>query len=107
MPRSFRHMHGFGSHTFSMINAANERVWVKFHFRTPAGHREPHRRRRPPRSSRNDRESNERDLFEAIEAGNFPRWTLSIQVMTEAQAPNPPAQSVRPDQGLAARPTIR
>ncbi len=36
-PKSFRHMHGFGSHTFSMINAANERVGVKFHFRTQQG----------------------------------------------------------------------
>jgi catalase len=37
IPRSYRHMHGFGSHTFSMINAANERVWVQFHFRTQQG----------------------------------------------------------------------
>ena len=37
IPKSFRHMHGFGSHTFSFINAANERVWVKFHFRTQQG----------------------------------------------------------------------
>jgi hypothetical protein len=37
IPRTLRHMHGFGSHTFSMINAANERVWVKFHFRTQQG----------------------------------------------------------------------
>ena len=49
IPKSFRHMHGFGSHTFSMINAANERVWVKFHFRTQQGIAEPDRRgsRRP------------------------------------------------------------
>src|SRR5699024_757875 len=37
IPKSFRHMHGFGSHTFSMINADNERVWVKFHMRTQQG----------------------------------------------------------------------
>jgi catalase len=37
IPKSFRHIHLFGSHTFSMINAANERVWVKFHFRTQQG----------------------------------------------------------------------
>ena len=49
----------------------------------------------------NDRESNGRDLFEAIEGGNFPKWTLSIQVMTEAAGPDPQAQSVRPDQGVA------
>ena len=37
IPQSFRHMHGFGSHTYSFINAQNERVWVKFHFRTQQG----------------------------------------------------------------------
>ena len=42
---SYRHMHGFGSHTFSLINAKNERFWVKFHLRLPAGHQEPDRRR--------------------------------------------------------------
>ena len=45
IPASYRHMHGFGSHTFSLINAAGERIWVKFHWRLPAGHQEPHRRR--------------------------------------------------------------
>src|SRR3546814_1254275 len=37
IPKSYRHMHGFGSHTFSFINAANERFWVKFHFRSQQG----------------------------------------------------------------------
>ena len=85
IPKSFRHMHLFGSHTFSMINAANERVWVKFHFRTQQGIAEPHRRRgRGPRrqGSRKPRpRPAQRDR-----GGDFPRWTLFIQVMTEAQA---------------------
>ena len=51
IPKSFRHMHLFGSHTFSMINAANERVWVKFHFRTQQGIAESHRRAKPKLSS--------------------------------------------------------
>ena len=85
IPKSFRHMHGFGSHTFSMINAANERVWVKFHFRTQQGIAEPHRRRSRGRGRQGSREPR-RDLLNAIEAGDFPRWTLFIQVMTEAQA---------------------
>src|SRR5712691_9011082 len=85
IPKSFRHMHLFGSHSFSMINAANERIWVKFHFRTQQGianltdaEAEAHVAK--------DRESNGRDLLNAIDTGNFPRWTLFIQVMTDAQA---------------------
>ena len=38
LPRNYRHLHGFGTHTFSFINEANERFWVKFHFKTNAGH---------------------------------------------------------------------
>ncbi|MBR0816610.1 catalase [Bradyrhizobium liaoningense] len=85
IPRSFRHMHGFGSHTFSMINAANERVWVKFHFRTQQGIANLTDPEAVELVGR-DRESHGRDLFKAIERGDFPRWTLFIQVMTEAQA---------------------
>src|ERR1700751_1864200 len=85
IPRSFRHMHLFGSHTFSMINAANERVWVKFHFRTQQGIQNLTDAEAAAVVAK-DRESHGRDLFTAIEGGDFPRWTLFIQVMTEAQA---------------------
>src|SRR5216683_1892281 len=85
IPKTFRHMHGFGSHTFSMINAANERVWVKFHFRTQQGI-ENLTDEDAAAVVANDRESHGRDLLTAIESANFPRWTLSIKVMTEAQA---------------------
>ena len=85
IPKSFRHMHGFGSHTFSMINAANERVWVKFHFRSQQGIANLTDAEAEAVVAR-DRESHGRDLLAAIEAGNLPRWTLMIQVMTEAQA---------------------
>jgi len=85
IPKSFRHMHLFGSHTFSMINAKNERVWVKFHFRTQQGIQNLTDAEAEALVAK-DRESNGRDLFNAIEAGDFPRWTLFIQVMTEAQA---------------------
>ena len=78
-------MHLFGSHTFSMINAANERVWVKFHFRTQQGIANLTDAEAEALVAK-DRESHGRDLFNAIEAGDFPRWTLFIQVMTEAQA---------------------
>src|ERR1700737_2573613 len=85
IPKSFRHMHGFGSHTFSMINAENKRIWVKFHFRSQQGI-ENLTDEAAAVVVANDRESNGRDLLEAIERGDFPRWTLFIQVMTEEQA---------------------
>jgi catalase len=85
IPKSFRHMHGFGSHTFSMLNAANERVWVKFHFRTQQGIENLNDGEAAALVA-NDRETHGRDLLDAIERGDFPRWTLFIQVMTDEQA---------------------
>jgi catalase len=85
IPKSFRHMHLFGSHTFAMINAANERVWVKFHFRSQQGIQNLTDAEAAALVA-GDRESHGRDLLNAIEAGEFPRWKLFIQVMTEAQA---------------------
>jgi catalase len=84
-PKSYRHMHGFGSHTFSMINAAGERHWVKFHFRCQQGI-ENLSDAEAATLIGGDRESHQRDLFNSIENGDFPRWTLCIQVMSEAQA---------------------
>ena len=85
IPKSYRNMHGFGSHTFSLINARNERHWVKFHFRTQQGI-ENLTDAESAAVIGNDRESHLRDLYDSIEAKNFPRWKLFIQVMTEAQA---------------------
>jgi catalase len=85
LPKNFRQMHGFGSHTYSMINAANERVWVKFHFRSQQGIANL-TDAEAAATVAGDRESHGRDLFTAIETGNYPKWTLLIQVMTEAQA---------------------
>src|SRR5579864_8935821 len=85
IPRSFRHQHGFGSHTYSLINANNERIWVKFHFRTQQGIQNLTDAEAEALVGK-DRESHQRDLFDSIEQGDFPRWTLFIQVMTEAQA---------------------
>ncbi|KAI1696514.1 catalase domain-containing protein [Ditylenchus destructor] len=85
IPRSFRHMHGFGSHTFSFINAANERHWVKFSFKTKQGIRNLSDETAGQLIA-GDRESAQRDLFDAIERGEFPRWTLYVQVLSEAQA---------------------
>jgi len=85
IPRSFRHMHGFGSHTYSLINSNNERIWVKFHFRTQQGVQNLTDAEAQALIGK-DRESHQRDLFTSIERGEFPRWTLYIQVMTDEQA---------------------
>ncbi len=85
IPYSYRHMHGFGSHTFSLINAKNERFWVKFHFRTQQGIRNLSDEEAEAIISK-DRESHQRDLFESIERKEFPRWTMFIQMMPEKDA---------------------
>jgi catalase len=84
-PYSYRHMHGFGSHTFSMINDKNERVWVKFHFKTKQGIRNFTNDEAVAMKGL-DADWAQRDLVKAIDDGDFPRWTLKIQVMTEEQA---------------------
>ncbi|MBP1474134.1 catalase [Frateuria sp. MAH-13] len=89
IPASYRHMHGFGSHTFSFINAANERYWVKFHFRTQQGIRNLTDRQAEALIGK-DRESHQRDLLEAIDRGDHPKWTLFVQVMPEADASRVP-----------------
>jgi len=89
IPSSYRNMHGFGSHTFSLINAKNERIWVKFHFRTQQGIKNLTDQEAEAIVAK-DRESSQRDLFDSIARGDFPRWTMFIQVMTETQAKNMP-----------------
>ena len=89
IPKTYRHMHGFGSHTFSMINANNERVWVKFHFRSQQGI-ENLTDEQATELIGSDRETHQRDLLENIDNGNFPKWKMYIQVMTEDQALNMP-----------------
>ncbi|WP_332450918.1 catalase [Methanoculleus sp.] len=89
IPLSYRHMHGFGSHTFSMINERDERVWVKFHLHTEQGIKNLTDEEAEAIVAK-DRESHQRDLFESIERGDFPRWTMFIQVMTEEQAKQMP-----------------
>lgn len=89
IPKSFRHMHGFGSHAFSMMNADNERVWVKFHLVSQQGIENTTDQEAEDIVGK-DREKNQRDLYEAIEEGNFPKWKMYIQVMTEEEANNMP-----------------
>ncbi|CAK2764780.1 Catalase [Vibrio crassostreae] len=85
LPATYRHMHGFGSHTFSLINAKNERFWVKFHFKTQQGIKNL-TDEEAERIVGKDRDSHQRDLFDSIKNGDFPRWKMFIQVMPEAEA---------------------
>ncbi|MGE4318856.1 MAG: catalase [Deferribacterales bacterium] len=89
IPYSYRHMHGFGSHTFSMINQDNQRVWVKFHLLTQQGIKTLTDCEAEAVIAK-DRESNQRDLLDSIDKGDFPRWNMYIQVMTEKQADEMP-----------------
>lgn len=85
IPSSYRYMHGFSSHAYSLINADNERVWVKFHFRSQQGVQNL-TDQEAGMVVAEDRESHQRDLYTAIEKGQYPKWTMFIQVMTEEQA---------------------
>ena len=85
IPASYRHMHGFGSHTFSFINANNERYWCKFHFRTQQGIKNLSDAEAEAIIGK-CRESHQRDLYFSIEKGDFPKWTLYVQIMPEADA---------------------
>ena len=89
IPRSYRNMHGFGSHTYSFINADNVRHWVKFHFVSQKGF-EILTDEEAASVVGSDRESHQRDLFEAIGNGDFPKWKMYIQIMTEEQAEQMP-----------------
>jgi catalase len=85
IPLSYRHMNGYGSHTYSMINAKGERFWVKYHFKTQQGIKCLTDAEAEAIVAK-DRESHQRDLYEAIERKDFPRWTLQIQVVPEKEA---------------------
>jgi len=85
IPKSYRHMDGFGSHTFSLIDHQNKRLWVKFHFKTEQGIQNLTNEEAGAIIAK-DRESHQRDLFDAIQRGEFPKWKMKIQIMTEEQA---------------------
>ena len=85
LPISPMHMNGYGSHTYSLWNAAGERFWVKFHFKTQQGHRWLTNEEGAEAIGRS-RETYQEALFDAIERRAYPRWTLQLQVMTESDA---------------------
>lgn len=85
VPKSYRNMNGYGSHAYSLINAENERFWVKFHFKTQQGIANLTDAEAEAIVSK-DRESHQRDLYESIEQGDFPKWNMQVQIITEEQA---------------------
>jgi len=87
IPASFRNMHFFGEHTYSFYNAKNERVWCKFHFKTQQGIKNL-TDEEAEKIAGMDREYHGKDLYDAIERGDFPKWTMYVQIMTEEQARN-------------------
>lgn len=89
IPRAPMYMNGYGSHTYSFINAENERFWVKFHFKTQQGHRHFTDAESAEEIGRS-RETYQEALFGAIEKGAFPKWTVHVQVMPEDEADKTP-----------------
>ena len=85
IPASLRNMDGFGSHTFQWVNAAGERRWVKFHFKTDQGIKNLTSEEAAVIGGQ-DPQPHIHDLYKAIETGNHPSWTAKVQIMTEAQA---------------------
>jgi catalase len=85
LPRSPRFMNGYGSHTYSFWNEKGERYWVKFHFKTQQGH-EFLTNAEAKEVIGKSRESYQEDLYGAIERGDFPKWTLQVQIMPETDA---------------------
>jgi len=84
-PKSYRHMDGFSSHTFSFINAEQERFWVKFHLKTLQGI-ENFTADEAVRAAGENPDQATEDLFDAIAGGDYPKWRLAVQIMPEAEA---------------------
>ena len=84
-PATYRHMNGYSSHTFKWYNERGEYVWVQYHFKTDQGIKNL-TREDAKRISGEDPNHATRDLYEAIEQGDYPSWTLEMQILTQEQA---------------------
>eukprot|EP00043_Microstomoeca_roanoka_P008726 m.83773 g.83773 ORF g.83773 m.83773 type:complete len:596 (-) comp14360_c2_seq1:656-2443(-) len=89
IPQGYRHMNAYGSHTYSFINDADERFYVKWHFKTQQGHKH-YTNEEAAGVVGGDRESSQRDLYTSIEKGDFPRWRCYVQIMPEAEVDTMP-----------------
>ncbi len=85
IPASYRHMDGFGSHTFQWLNARGEAFWVKYHFKTDQGIR-CLTNEEAARIGGENPDHHHQDLLDAIEAKDFPSWTVKVQIMPVAEA---------------------
>ncbi|RDX38166.1 catalase [Kangiella sp. HD9-110m-PIT-SAG07] len=85
LPKTYRHMNGYGSHTFSLISSDNKRYWVKFHLKTQQGI-ENLTDQEAESIVGKDRESHQKDLLDAIDNGDYPQWKMQVQVMPEDEA---------------------
>ena len=85
IPASLRHTDGFGSHTYMWVNAQGERFWVKFHFKTDQGIQCLTTEQAQMLGGK-DPAFHHKDLYDAIQRGDYPSWTLKVQIMPEAEA---------------------
>ena len=85
IPKTWRHMNGYSSHTYSWINAAGEIFWVKYHFITDQGV-EFLTQAEADQMAGIDGDAHQRDLYSAIERGEHPSWTLKVQIMPFEEA---------------------
>ncbi|MCA1219969.1 catalase [Streptomyces sp. 8L] len=87
IPKTYRNMNGYGSHTYMWINGAGERFWVKYHFKTDQG-TDFLTQEEADELAGHDADKHRRDLYESIESGNAPSWTLKVQIMPFDDAPD-------------------
>ncbi|WP_028115851.1 catalase [Ferrimonas senticii] len=85
IPATYRHMNGYGSHTFSLWNAKGERFWIKYHFKTLQGIKNLSNEQ-ANKLKGIDPDHAQRDLYAAIEDGDCPKWSVNLQIMPEADA---------------------
>jgi len=85
IPKTWRNMNGYSSHTYMWVNARGERFWVKYHFKTDQGI-DFFTQEEADRIAGEDADYHRRDLFEAIKRGDYPSWTLKMQIMPFKEA---------------------
>lgn len=87
IPKNYRHMNGYSSHTYLWVNAGREKFWVKYHVKTDQGIDFLTQAEADDLAGR-DGDVHRRDLYDSIASGNAPSWTMNVQVMPFEDAPN-------------------
>jgi catalase len=85
LPKTWRHMNGYSSHTYMWVNEQGEKFWVQYHFHSDQGV-ENMTNEEASKLAGEDAEVHRRDLFDSIARGDFPSWTLSVQIMPYEEA---------------------